>query len=72
MATDEKFRVENRQREEARLREADGVEWKPRYFRAVEPGTGDEDALDFIIATHMSVPCLRAPPPKSTDSRSIQ
>lgn len=54
-ATDEKFKVEDRQREEARLREADGVEWVPRYFRAVEPGTGDEDALDFIMATHMYV-----------------
>jgi hypothetical protein len=52
-ATDEKFKIEDRQREEARIREADGVEWKPRYFRAVEPGTGDEDALDFTLATHM-------------------
>ena len=55
-ATDEKCKIEDRQREEARVREADGVEWQPRYFRSVEPGTGDEDALDFILATHMCVP----------------
>lgn len=52
-ATEEKYKIENRQREEARLRESDGVEWQPRYFRPVEPGTGDEDDLDFIMATHM-------------------
>ncbi|KAA8913366.1 hypothetical protein FN846DRAFT_902847 [Sphaerosporella brunnea] len=52
-ATDEKFKIEDRQREEARTREAEGVEWKPRYFRAVEPGSGDEDALDFILKTHI-------------------
>ncbi|KAF8543350.1 putative oxysterol binding protein [Trichophaea hybrida] len=53
VATEEKFKVEDRQREETRLREADGVEWQPRYFRPVEPGSGEEDALDFILATHM-------------------
>ncbi|KAI5844942.1 oxysterol-binding protein [Tricharina praecox] len=54
VATAEKCKIEDRQREEARLREADGVEWQPRYFRPVEPGTGDEDALDFILATHIN------------------
>jgi hypothetical protein len=53
VATEEKLKVEDRQREEARLREADGVEWQPRFFRPVEPGTGAEDALDYILATHM-------------------
>ncbi|KAF8463167.1 putative oxysterol binding protein [Kalaharituber pfeilii] len=48
VATDEKFKIENRQREEARLREADGVEWKPRFFRAMDSGEEDEE-LDFII-----------------------
>lgn len=48
VATDEKFKIETRQREEARARELDGVEWKPRFFR--EMAVGEEDSeLDFII-----------------------
>jgi hypothetical protein len=62
IATDEKFKIETRQRDEARLREADGVEWQPRFFRAVEPGTGIEDDLDFILATRMYVYYIIYPP----------
>lgn len=57
-ATDEKFRIEDRQREEARLREADGVEWKSRFFRPVDPSKGEEEELDWIIATHMWVSAI--------------
>lgn len=52
-ATDAKFKIEDRQREEARLREADGVEWKPRFFRAVDPSRGEDEQLDWIISTNM-------------------
>ncbi|KAJ5751743.1 Oxysterol-binding protein-like protein OBPa [Penicillium odoratum] len=52
-ATDEKTKIEDRQREEAAKRADDGVEWKPRLFRAVQggpggPDEGDED-LDWIL-----------------------
>lgn len=52
-ATDEKTKIEDRQREEAAKRADEGVEWKPRLFRAVKggpggPEEGDED-LDWII-----------------------
>lgn len=47
-ATDEKLKIESRQREEARARELDGVEWKPRFFRGMHTGEDDMD-LDFII-----------------------
>ena len=52
MATDEKYKIETRQRENARMREFDGVEWKPRFFRAMASGEEDEE-LDFIIHSHM-------------------
>ncbi|PUU81904.1 hypothetical protein B9Z19DRAFT_1099521 [Tuber borchii] len=52
-ATEEKFRIEDRQREEARLREADGVEWTPRFFRRVDPAKGEEEELDWVISTHI-------------------
>ncbi|RPB03090.1 hypothetical protein L873DRAFT_276601 [Choiromyces venosus 120613-1] len=53
LATEEKFRIEDRQREEARLREADGVEWTPRFFRRADPAKGEEEELDWVIATHI-------------------
>jgi oxysterol-binding protein-related protein 8 len=52
-ATEEKFKIEDRQREEARLREADGVEWKPRFFRPVDRSRGEEEELDWIISANM-------------------
>ncbi|KAI5810405.1 hypothetical protein BZA77DRAFT_328169 [Pyronema omphalodes] len=52
-ATDEKFKIEDRQREEARAREADGVEWVPRYFRPVDLSRGEEEQLDFVLNTNI-------------------
>ncbi|KAJ5137528.1 hypothetical protein N7526_003761 [Penicillium atrosanguineum] len=56
-ATDEKTKIEDRQREEAARRADEGVDWKPRLFRAVQGGPGgseegDED-LDWIINTEV-------------------
>lgn len=53
LATDEKTKIEDRQREEAAARLQDGVDWHPRLFRTVH-GThgsaeeGQED-LEWII-----------------------
>lgn len=52
-ATDEKTKIEDRQREEAAKRADEGVEWRPRLFRAVRggpngPDEGGED-LDWVI-----------------------
>jgi oxysterol-binding protein-related protein 8 len=58
-ATDEKTKIEDRQREEAALRVQEGVEWHPRLFRRVKGGPGGteegEEDLEWIINTHMSV-----------------
>jgi oxysterol-binding protein-related protein 8 len=35
-ATTEKTAIEDRQREETRLRDAEGVTWKPRFFKQVD------------------------------------
>ncbi|XHG06634.1 hypothetical protein AWENTII_009824 [Aspergillus wentii] len=52
-ATDEKTKIEDRQREEAARRADDGVEWHPRLFRHVKGGPGGpdegEEDLDWII-----------------------
>ncbi|KAK9244272.1 hypothetical protein V1506DRAFT_333728 [Lipomyces tetrasporus] len=42
-ATDEKFAIEDRQRQEAKKREEDGVEWHPRLFKRTS------GALEWII-----------------------
>ena len=52
-ATDEKAKIEDRQREEAKHREETGEEWHPKLFRLVnaKPGgseEGEED-LEYII-----------------------
>ncbi|KAL0938971.1 oxysterol binding protein [Colletotrichum truncatum] len=53
LATDEKTKVEDRQREERDLRAQEGVEWHPRLFRRVEGGPGapdeGEEELEWII-----------------------
>ncbi|KAL2107803.1 hypothetical protein VUR80DRAFT_4734 [Thermomyces stellatus] len=58
VATDEKSRIEGRQREEAAAREADGVEWTPRLFRRVRGGPGGseegEEDLEWIISGHIN------------------
>ncbi|PWY91175.1 oxysterol binding protein [Aspergillus heteromorphus CBS 117.55] len=56
-ATDEKTKIEDRQREEAAKRVDEGVEWHPRLFRRVQggpngPDEGEED-LDWIINAHV-------------------
>jgi hypothetical protein len=56
-ATDEKSKIEDRQRVETATRAADGIEWKPSLFRPVHggpggPEEGDED-LDWILNTAM-------------------
>lgn len=57
LATDEKTKVEDMQREEAAKRMAAGVEWHPRLFRPIKPeidGTEEEmEKLEWIINAHM-------------------
>lgn len=57
VATDEKTKIEDMQREKAAKRAADGTEWHPKLFRAVEGGPsgpehGEED-LEWIIDAEM-------------------
>ena len=57
VATDEKTKVEDRQRVEAAKRADEGIEWRPRYFRRVQggpngPDEGEED-LVWIINSPM-------------------
>ncbi|KAJ5601419.1 hypothetical protein N7510_010953 [Penicillium lagena] len=53
LATDEKTKIEDQQRDEAAKRADEGVEWRPRLFRAVQGGPGGQDEgdedLDWII-----------------------
>ncbi|RCI11868.1 hypothetical protein L249_4214 [Ophiocordyceps polyrhachis-furcata BCC 54312] len=53
LATDEKTKIEDRQREEAAERTRDEVEWRPRLFRRVRGGPGGteqgEEDLEWII-----------------------
>ncbi len=53
VATDEKTKIEDRQRDEAAKRTADGVDWQPKLFRPVRSGPGQseegEEALDWIL-----------------------
>lgn len=65
LATDEKSLIEERQREEAAKRAADGLEWTPRLFRRVKGGPGGseegEEDLEWIISGSMyasPVPCM--------------
>ena len=57
VATDEKTKVEDMQREEAAARANDDVEWTPRLFRRVNGGPGGTEAgeedLEWIINAHM-------------------
>ena len=59
LATDEKTKIEDMQRDEAAKRQDDGVEWHPRFFRRVRggpdgPEEGEED-LDWILNADMYV-----------------
>ncbi|TGJ80393.1 hypothetical protein E0Z10_g8373 [Xylaria hypoxylon] len=53
LATEEKTKIEDRQREEAAKRAAAGVEWHPRLFRLVKPEVDgneeDMEKLEWII-----------------------
>ena len=57
VATDEKTKIEDQQRDEAAKRVEDGVEWHPRLFRAVRGGPGGseegEEDLDWILNADM-------------------
>ena len=59
LATDEKTKIEDMQRDEAAKRAEDGVEWHPRLFRPVRGGPGGseegEEDLDFILNANMSI-----------------
>jgi len=52
-ATDEKTKIEDRQREEAAQRAQEGIEWQPQLFRKVKGGPGGpeegEEDLEWII-----------------------
>lgn len=58
LATVEKTKVEDMQREEAAKRANDGVEWHPRLFKRVRGGPGGpeegEEDLEWIINAQMS------------------
>ncbi|TVY47001.1 Oxysterol-binding protein-like protein [Lachnellula occidentalis] len=53
VATDEKTKIEDMQRDEAAKRAEEGVEWTPRLFRPVQGGPGGidegEEDLDWIL-----------------------
>ncbi|KAJ5789680.1 uncharacterized protein N7518_006691 [Penicillium psychrosexuale] len=53
LATDEKTKIEDRQRDETAKRADEGIDWHPRLFRAVQGGPGGpdegEEDLDWII-----------------------
>lgn len=57
LATDEKTKIEDTQRDEAAKRAQDGVEWHPRLFRRVQGGPGGpeegEEDLEWIINAKM-------------------
>jgi hypothetical protein len=60
VATTEKTKIEDRQREEAAKRADEGAEWKPQLFRAVRGGPGGseegEEDIDWIIDAEMYAP----------------
>ncbi|KAK4231798.1 hypothetical protein QBC38DRAFT_465597 [Podospora fimiseda] len=57
LATDEKTKIEEAQREEAAVRANEGVEWHPKLFRRVKGGPGGpeegEEDLEWIINAHI-------------------
>jgi oxysterol-binding protein-related protein 8 len=56
-ATDEKTKIEDRQREEAAKRAEEGLDWRPKLFRRVKAGPGEseegEGDLDWILYATM-------------------
>jgi oxysterol-binding protein-related protein 8 len=64
LATEEKSKIEDRQREEAARRNAEGIDWKPRLFRPVKANSGEAEEgledLEWIIKQDMYVLCALA------------
>ena len=58
-ATEEKSKVEDRQRDETAKRAEQGIEWQPKLFRQVRGGPGGseegEEDLDWILNANMYV-----------------
>ncbi|POS77251.1 oxysterol-binding protein, partial [Diaporthe helianthi] len=82
LATDEKTKIEDAQRDDAAKRAQDGVEWHPRLFRRVRGGPGGseegEEDLEWIINANMWVspeiisdarPCIDAFNSDATDPK---
>ena len=57
LATDEKTKIEDQQRDEAAKRIEEGIDWHPKLFRAVRGGPGGpeegEEDLDWILNADM-------------------
>ncbi|KAM0252043.1 hypothetical protein ACHAP5_001368 [Fusarium lateritium] len=68
LATDEKTKIEDRQREEAAQRAQENIEWHPRLFRRVQGGPGGmeegEEDLEWVINAHVD---HAAPPEKQAE-----
>ena len=56
-ATEEKSKVEDRQRDETAKRTEQGIEWQPKLFRPIHGGPGGpdegEEDLDWILDANM-------------------
>ena len=56
-ATEEKTKIEDRQRDETAKRQEQGIEWQPKLFRRVQGGPGSseegEEDLDWILNANM-------------------
>ena len=59
VATDEKTKIEDQQRDETAKRTEAGIEWQPKLFRRVRGGPGGpeegEEDLDWILNANMWV-----------------
>ncbi|KAJ4140993.1 Oxysterol-binding protein OBPa [Fusarium equiseti] len=68
LATDEKTKIEDRQREEAAQRAQENIEWHPRLFRRAQGGPGGmeegEEDLEWIINANVD---HSAPPEKQAE-----
>ncbi len=58
-ATEEKSKIEDRQRDETAKRVEQGIEWQPKLFRPIRGGPGGpeegEEGLDWILNANMYV-----------------
>ena len=57
VATDEKAKIEDRQRQEAHERQEQGIQWQPKLFRPIDAGPGGKDEgeedLEWVLNTDM-------------------